>query len=88
MADGRPAPDQEALSKIDTTVPHSARIWNYWMGGKDNYEVDRIAGDVDDSRENRSVLIPGLLVDRIVVLAAQPVIPDAGGVRDGGIDLR
>ncbi|QIY68605.1 SAM-dependent methyltransferase [Streptomyces sp. RLB1-33] len=45
MADGRPHPDQEALSKIDTTVPHSARIWNYWMGGKDNYEVDRIAGD-------------------------------------------
>ncbi|GDY58615.1 hypothetical protein SVIO_092380 [Streptomyces violaceusniger] len=26
-------------------MPHSARIWNYWMGGKDNYEVDRIAGD-------------------------------------------
>ncbi|MFF7884530.1 SAM-dependent methyltransferase [Streptomyces sp. NPDC007896] len=45
MADSRPNPDQEALSKIDTTVPHSARIWNYWMGGKDNYEVDRIAGD-------------------------------------------
>jgi len=31
--------------EIDTTVPHSARIWNYWMGGKDNYEVDRVAGD-------------------------------------------
>ncbi|MBO8191349.1 SAM-dependent methyltransferase [Streptomyces oryzae] len=31
--------------KIDTTVPHSARIWNYWTGGKDYYEVDRIAGD-------------------------------------------
>jgi hypothetical protein len=31
--------------KIDTTVPHSARIWNYWMGGKDNYLVDREAGD-------------------------------------------
>ncbi|MBA2813512.1 SAM-dependent methyltransferase [Streptomyces sp. KM273126] len=45
MTDGRPTPDQEALSKIDTTVPHSARIWNYWMGGKDNYEVDRVAGD-------------------------------------------
>jgi hypothetical protein len=26
-------------------VPHSARIWNYWLGGKDNYEVDRVAGD-------------------------------------------
>ncbi|MFD7994694.1 SAM-dependent methyltransferase [Streptomyces mexicanus] len=45
MAEGQLTPDQDALSKIDTTVPHSARIWNYWMGGKDNYEVDRIAGD-------------------------------------------
>jgi len=32
-------------SKLDTTVPHSARIWNYWLGGKDNFEVDRAAGD-------------------------------------------
>ncbi|GIF05536.1 SAM-dependent methyltransferase [Actinoplanes siamensis] len=31
--------------KLDTTVPHSARIWNYWLGGKDNFEVDRAAGD-------------------------------------------
>ena len=30
---------------IDTSVPHSARIWNYWLGGKDNYPVDRAAGD-------------------------------------------
>jgi hypothetical protein len=26
-------------------VPQSARIWNYWLGGKDNYPVDREAGD-------------------------------------------
>jgi len=31
--------------KLDTTVSHSARIWNYWLGGKDNYTVDREAGD-------------------------------------------
>ena len=29
----------------DPTVSHSARIWNYWLGGKDNYAVDRDAGD-------------------------------------------
>jgi S-adenosyl methyltransferase len=23
--------------EIDTSVPNSARIWNYWLGGKDNY---------------------------------------------------
>ncbi|TYB43572.1 SAM-dependent methyltransferase [Actinomadura chibensis] len=31
--------------EIDTSVPHSARIWNYWLGGKDNFPVDREAGD-------------------------------------------
>ncbi|GGL12066.1 hypothetical protein Sme01_68560 [Sphaerisporangium melleum] len=36
----RPAPP-----RINTSVPHSARIWNYLLGGKDNYHVDRLAGD-------------------------------------------
>jgi O-methyltransferase involved in polyketide biosynthesis len=26
-------------------VPHAARVWNYWLGGKDNYAVDRKIGD-------------------------------------------
>jgi hypothetical protein len=26
-------------------IPNSARVWNYWMGGTDNYAVDRKAGD-------------------------------------------
>jgi O-methyltransferase involved in polyketide biosynthesis len=29
----------------DITVPHSARIWNYWLGGKDHFAADRMAGD-------------------------------------------
>ena len=45
MTDDRPASDVPPTSKIDTTVPHSARIWNYWLGGKDHYPVDRAAGD-------------------------------------------
>ncbi|MFI0350202.1 SAM-dependent methyltransferase [Actinomadura sp. 9N407] len=36
--------DAQQSAEIDTTVPHSARIWNYWLGGKDNYEVDRVVG--------------------------------------------
>lgn len=31
--------------KVDRSVPQSARVWNYWLGGTDNYEVDRRAGD-------------------------------------------
>ena len=34
-----------AQAGLDTTVSHSARIWNYWLGGKDNFVVDREAGD-------------------------------------------
>jgi O-methyltransferase involved in polyketide biosynthesis len=33
------------VPKLDTTVPHSARVWNYWLGGKDNFGVDRAVGD-------------------------------------------
>jgi hypothetical protein len=32
-------------SPLDTGVPHSARVWNYWLGGKDNYAADRAVGD-------------------------------------------
>ncbi|SBT90975.1 S-adenosyl methyltransferase [Streptomyces sp. DI166] len=35
----------EIRARIDTTKPHSARFWNYFVGGKDNYEVDREIGD-------------------------------------------
>jgi hypothetical protein len=61
-----PAGGQPSEPKIDTTVPHSARIWNYWLGGKDNFAVDREAGDqyrqvfpgvVDVARASRGFLI-------------------------------
>ncbi|HXV93439.1 MAG TPA: SAM-dependent methyltransferase [Pseudonocardia sp.] len=51
---------------IDLGVPQSARVWNYWLGGKDNYPVDREVGDqvrdmlpgiVDIAREDRRFLI-------------------------------
>jgi len=40
-----PSPDLPPSPEIDTTVSHSARIWDYWLGGKDNYPVDREVGD-------------------------------------------
>lgn len=43
-----PSPKPErgpAPTSIDTSVPHSARVWNYWLGGKDHYAADREAGD-------------------------------------------
>jgi hypothetical protein len=57
--------DQD-LSKLDTTVPQTARIWNYWLGGKDNFDVDRAVGDqileafpqiVENARLSRAFLV-------------------------------
>jgi len=65
-AGGSQAADSTAQTGIDTTVPHSARIWNYWLGGKDNFAVDRAAGDAwtatfpgmrDIARASRGFLI-------------------------------
>jgi hypothetical protein len=30
---------------FDTSVAHSARVHDYWLGGKENYAADRAAGD-------------------------------------------
>ncbi|HEY6596068.1 MAG TPA: SAM-dependent methyltransferase [Asanoa sp.] len=34
-----------AAKKLDTGIPHSARLWNYWLGGKDNFAADREVAD-------------------------------------------
>src|SRR5437588_10076643 len=31
--------------QIDTSVAHPARMYDYYLGGRDNYEVDRIAAE-------------------------------------------
>ena len=38
-------PGPSANSRIDTTTPHPARRYNYWLGGKDNFAADRASGD-------------------------------------------
>ena len=32
--------------QLDTSGAHSARVWNYLLGGKDNFAADRAAGDL------------------------------------------
>ncbi|BCJ46330.1 hypothetical protein GCM10010168_59690 [Actinoplanes ianthinogenes] len=37
--------DPSDIPAFDTSVPQTARIWNYLLGGKDNFEADRAVGD-------------------------------------------
>ncbi|WP_432158255.1 SAM-dependent methyltransferase [Streptomyces sp. bgisy153] len=40
--EGTPA---QGTGRLNTAVAHNARVWNYWIGGKDNYEVDQQVGE-------------------------------------------
>ncbi len=33
------------MPDFDTSVPHIARVYDYWLGGKDNFAADRELGD-------------------------------------------
>jgi S-adenosyl methyltransferase len=57
--------DADDLSRLDTGTAHIARVYNYWLGGKDHFAADRIAGDealevfpglVSSVRANRAFL--------------------------------
>ncbi|GLY88140.1 SAM-dependent methyltransferase [Actinoallomurus iriomotensis] len=45
MTDQPAAPGSRAQWALDTGVPHTARVWNYFLGGKDNFASDREAGE-------------------------------------------
>jgi SAM-dependent methyltransferase len=55
----------ESRAHLDPLVPHPARVYGYWLGGKDNYAADRLAAEevmacrpqvVAGARANRAFL--------------------------------
>lgn len=38
-------PSTPLSDRIRSDIAHNARVWNHWLGGKDNYPVDREVGD-------------------------------------------
>ncbi|MFD2764888.1 SAM-dependent methyltransferase [Micromonospora eburnea] len=41
----RSGAEQPPSARIDPSVPHPARRYDYWLGGKDNFAADRQSGD-------------------------------------------
>ena len=53
------------MERFDATVPNIARVWDYWLGGKDNFAADRELAEkmlelyplsAEMARENRQFL--------------------------------
>ena len=42
---GRATSGESQLPSFDPSVPNPARMWNYWLGGKDNFAADREAAE-------------------------------------------
>ncbi|WP_017607172.1 SAM-dependent methyltransferase [Nocardiopsis xinjiangensis] len=64
---------------IDTSVAHTARVWNYWLGGKDNYPPDREVGD--RLRELFPQVVEAALGDRAFLRRSVTHLVEQEGVR-------
>jgi len=64
---------------FDVTRPHIARIYDYWLGGKDNFEADRRAAEL--ALAATPTILPGVTANRRFLGRAVQFMADEGGVR-------
>ena len=66
MTDNQTISGDQGPPELNSGMPHSARVWNYWLGGKDNFPADRQVADmvleafpsiVDVARASRAFLV-------------------------------
>jgi hypothetical protein len=65
--------------KIDPNRPSSARVWNYLLGGKDNYAVDRQLGD--QVREAFPLIVVAAREQRRFLVRAVTFLAETAGIR-------
>ncbi|NYH54925.1 hypothetical protein HNR06_004514 [Nocardiopsis arvandica] len=64
---------------IDPSVAHGARVRNYWLGGRDNYPVDREVGDT--VRELMPQVVEAARGDRLFLRRAVTHLVREEGIR-------
>ena len=72
------APVAESCEPVgfDTSVAHPARVYDYWLGGKDHFEADRAAGAA--AAEANPAILPGVRANRQFLARAVRYLADAG----------
>ena len=82
MTDPWPAgivPSRDKPAGIDTSVAHPARVYDYWLGGKDNFAADR------EAAERVLAVTPGLRfrvqANRAFLARAVRFLATAAGIR-------
>ena len=74
------APERDGpLPEIDTSVAHIARVYDYWLGGKDNFAPDRAAAEAA-MREDPNV-VEGVRGNRAFLARAVRYLTGQAGIR-------
>src|SRR5712692_2405560 len=69
---------RDARSRFDTAVPHAARVYNVWLGGKDHYAADRHAADEVMRRSPQ--VVTGALANRHFLARVVQVLASDHGI--------
>lgn len=70
----------QALQRgLDTSVAHPARVYNYWLGGKDHFAADREAAEA--AIAVNPFIVPGVRTNREFLVRAVRYLAVEAGVR-------
>jgi hypothetical protein len=58
----------DAPRGLDTSVAHPARVYDYWLGGKDNFAADRAAAQA--AMAANPLIVPGVRANRAFLVRA------------------
>jgi S-adenosyl methyltransferase len=74
-----PRADHPATSAFTTQTAHPARVYNYWLGGKDHFPADRTAAH--DVMRHRPQVVAGARANRLFLARAVRYLASDAGVR-------
>ncbi len=74
-------PDDAAAPVVDfdTSVAHPARVYDYWLGGKDNFAADREAAEL--AIQANPLVVPGVRINRAFLGRAVRYLAAEAGIR-------
>jgi hypothetical protein len=64
---------------FDTTVAHQSRVYDYWLGGKDNFAADREAAE--QAMRDFPAIVDGVKEQRAFLARAVRYLAGPGGIR-------
>jgi O-methyltransferase involved in polyketide biosynthesis len=74
-----PPPARNEPPSFDISRAHPARIYDYWLGGRDNYEADRVAAELAIQAD--PAIVPGVRANRAFLRRAVQYLAGEAGIR-------